>query len=79
MVLSEGGTHSELHFSQQKRSETPLINRQEEEVPWWLSWVWIQCGHCCGEGSIPSPGTPNCHKQTNKQTKHTKKPRGEAR
>ena len=34
-----------------------IRNNATIEILWWLSGLRIQCGHCCGAGLIPGPGT----------------------
>lgn len=38
-------------------------------APWWLSGLGIQHCHCYGAGSIPGPGTFECHGHCQKKKK----------
>ena len=45
----------------------------QKGVPWWLSWLRIQCHHCCGLGLIPGLGTYTFPVLPTKQINEAKK------
>ena len=69
-----------LFWTDKKRKLVYLTSRDENGVPWWLSWLRIwhcHCcgwGCCCGVGSVPGLGPSTCGRcSLKKKRKHTQK------